>query len=337
MEEKFMWTQRHSTNVLVALFSAAVATAFLIACQQSTQPGPGPEPKTAASEVFVVFEGPWAIVADPKDANSILGIAPKTKSHRLLAVTPANTSLEAGIYDLAIPAHGAAGALDADKSFLRVTVDPKNVQHALDDKMERYAIRLPKPEAYRAETRYESRVGGTYPPDPSTQQNYVTAVSLVYRVTSKAGFSLAGTKDAGGAFNPLLLPLDTPMVRFAIDPAEANVADACSTHSRTAFRDLVRLLGVTLYVDFPESPADCHKRDPQLARSEKAQVMHGSPGEEPMGENLAPVLEAGIAGHFLAPRLDFLGRKIEGSLAAATYFFHSDSGACMAPIIFGGG
>jgi hypothetical protein len=336
-----MRTQRHSINVLVALFSAALATAFLIACQQSQQSAPAPAPaaelKSAASEVYVVFEGPWAIVADPKDANSVLAIAPKTKSHRLLAVTPANTSLEAGIYDLAVPAHGAAGALDADKSFLRASVDPKNVQHALDDKMERYAIRLPKPEAYRAETRYESRVGSAYPPDPSTQQNYVTAVSLVYRVTSKAGFSLAGNKDVGGAFNPLLLPMDTPLVRFAIDPAEANAADACSTHSRTAFRDLVRLLGVTLYVDFPGDAADCRKKDPQLARSEKAQVMPGSLGEELMGENLPPMQAAGMASGLLAPNFDFAARKIQGSLAGAIYFFHSDSGACMAPIIFGGG
>src|ERR1022692_3969116 len=189
-----MRTQRQTINVLVALFSAALATAFLIACQQSQQSAPAPaaEPKSAASEVYVVFEGPWAIVADPKDANSILAIAPKTKSHRLLAVTPANTSLEAGIYDLAVPAHGAAGALDADKSFLRASIEPKNVQRVLDDKMERYAIRLPKPEAYRAETRHESRVGNAYPPDASTQQNYVTSVALLYRVSSKAGFSLAG-------------------------------------------------------------------------------------------------------------------------------------------------
>lgn len=329
-----MRTPRHFTNTLVALVCAALATAFLIACQQSQQPAP--EPKITTSDVYVIFEGPWAIVPDPKDANSVLAIAPKTKSHRPLAVTPANTTLEAGIYDLAVPAHGAGHDVDADKGFLRVNVDPKNVQRVLDDKMERYAIRLPKPEAYRAETRYESRVGSTYPPDPSTQQNYVTAVSLVYSVSSKAGFSLAGTKDVGGAFNPLLLPLDTPTVRFAIDPAEANPADDCSTHSRTAFRDLVRLLGVTLYVDFPGDMGDCHKKDPQLARTEKAEIIHGVRGVELTRENLPIFQEASVAGGFFAPRLGSLVSRIEGQLATAIYFFHSDTGACRAPIVFGG-
>lgn len=335
--------QRHSISVLIAVLCAVLATAFLIACQQSQPSGPGPEPKTATSDVYVIFEGPWAIVPDPKDPNNVLAIAPKTKSHRSLAVTPANTTLETGVYEVSVPPHGPAHDVDGDKGFLRVKVDPKNVQQALDSKMERYVVRLPKPEAYRAETRYESRVDSKYPPDPSTQQNYVTAVSLVYSVTSKAGFSLAGNRDAGESFKPALLPLDTPVIRFAIDPAESAPADGCSGHSRGAFRDLVRLLGLTLYVDFPGDKGkegdkdDCHKKDPQLAGKEKAQVIHGVQAWESESEHLPPIRAAGMAGILLSPRVGLFIARIESRMAAALYFFNSDSGACRAPIIFGGG
>lgn len=334
-----MPTQRHSTNVLVALFSAAVATAFLIACQQSQQSAPSAmaQPKTAGSEVYVIFEGPWAIVPDPKDPNSVVAIAPKTKSHRPLAVVPMSKILDAGTYELAIPAHGTPAARDLDKGFLRVAVDPKNVQKVLDAKMERYAIRLPKPESYVAETRFESRVDSTYPPTPATQQNYVTAVSLVYHVTTRAGFSLTGTKDEGGAFAPQLPQLDTPMVRFVIDPAEYP-QDACYTHSRQAFHDLVRLLGVTLYVDFPDNREDCHTKDPQLSAAKRAQMLHGFPGQWTGGlsaDDIAEPQEAGMTGAIIAAYLHPAARVITRNLEAVFYFFHTT--ICQAPIVIGEG
>jgi hypothetical protein len=328
-----MRMQRYFSSTLVALASAVLATLFLVACQQSQPPTP---PPSTAEKVFVIFEGPWAIVPDPKDANSVLALAPKTKSHRPLAVTPASTVLEAGVYDLAVPAHGAPAALNPDPSFFRTKVDPQSVQRALDTKLGRYAIRLPKPEAYLAGARHRSRVGSTYPPDVSTEQNYVTTVSLRYSVASLTGFSLAGTKDVGGAFNPLLLQLDTPVVRFVIDPTEYVSTDSCYTHSREAFRDLVRLLGVTLYVDFPESPADCHKKDPQIRA--KAQVLHGLPLERIAGvfsQDFSSPQTAGIAGGVVATLLDSAVRKLAPSLTAVILFFHTDGVMCMSPIIFG--
>jgi hypothetical protein len=330
---------RQSTNVLVALFSAALATAFLIACQQSQPSAPSPmaEPKTAASEVYVIFEGPWAIVPDPKDPNSVVAIAPKTKSHRPLAVVPTSKILDAGTYELAIPAHGTPAARDLDKGFLRVPVDPKDVQKALDDKMERYAIRLPKPETYVAETRFESRVDSTYPPKPATQQNYVTAVTLVYHVTTRTGFSLTGTKDEGGTFAPQLPQLDTPIVRFVIDPAEYP-EDACYTHSRQAFHDLVRLLGVTLYVDFPDNREDCRKKDPQLSAAKRAQMLHGFPGQwtrSIFADDMAAPQEAGMSGAFWGAYLYPATRVITRNLEAVFYFFHTT--VCHAPVVIADG
>jgi hypothetical protein len=320
-----------------AMAPTILATVLLLACQTTEQKAPVAAATAAAAPaaeaVYVIFEGPWAIVPDPKDANNVLAIAPKTKSHRNLAVTPANIDLDAGVYEVAVPAHGTPGPLDLDKGFFRTTVDPKSVQHALDGKSIRYAIRIPKPEFYRAETRSPSRVGKTYPPDASTQQNYVTAVSLVYNVSSRNGFSITGTKDSGGAIDPVLLQLDTPTVRFAIEPAGENLgADKCYTHSRQAFHDLVKLVGLTLYTDFPNSPDSCHKKDPQLAFTGNTQE------EQTAGlfsEDITPSYTADISGALTTRYSDSAVGKLAPRWAAVMYFFHAEGGACTAAIIFG--
>jgi hypothetical protein len=333
-----MRTERHFTCNVLAIACAVLATLFLVACQQGQPPTSNapPEPKPATTDVYVIFEGPWAIVPDPKDANSVLALAPKTKSHRPLALVNANKTLEAGVYELQVPPHGNEGPT-FDKGIFRVKVDPHAVQRALDNRSERYAIRLPRPEAYVAETRYRSRVGSTYPPDASTEMDYVTSISLRYSVTSKTGFSLAGTQDAGPEFRPLLLSVDTPTVRFEINPAE-DTHDPCNTHARRTFHELARLLGLTLYVDFPESPGDCHKKDPQLAQAEKAQMLHGLPTSRGGGlfaGDFTATQEAGIAGGVLATYFDFAARRVTQNLVAAFYFFHSGAQACTAPIIVG--
>jgi hypothetical protein len=326
-----MRTDRYFNSTLVAVASAVLATLYLIACQQSQPPAPAPtaaESKAAAAEkVFVVFEGPWAIVADPKDANRVLVLAPKTKLHRDLYVAASNeATLSAGTYDLSVPAHGPAISAALDPSFAQAKIDAKSLQTALDNKSNRYVIRLPKPEAYLAAKRVRSRVGPTYPPDASTEQNYATQVSFRYTVSSLNGFSLAGTPDTG-AFNPLLLQVDTPTIRFAIEPAMADdPKDLCNTHSREAFRDTVKFLGLSLYVDFPGDAADCHKTDPQTLRSNKAETGHRralagiaalSLGRS---EILATVVSADPAAHFLT--------------AAAMYLFHVQGGDCRAAILF---
>src|SRR5208282_387530 len=69
-------------------------------------------------QVFVTFEGPWAIAPDPEDASSVLLLAPKTKAHRDLYVTASNNSaLAAGTYDLSVPARtgSAAETFDDDR------------------------------------------------------------------------------------------------------------------------------------------------------------------------------------------------------------------------------
>lgn len=325
---------------LVALASALLATFFLVSCQQSQAPtSTPPEPKGSTPEIFVTFEGPWAIVADPKNANSVLAIAPKTKSHAPLGVVPANTHLDAGVYELSIPVV-SAGATSFDKSIFKANIAPEAVQHALDSRG-RYVIRLPKPEAYVAETRYASRVSSTYPPDTSTEQEYASAVSLRYSVSSKTGFQLTGNQDVGGAFKPLLFELTVPAMRFTIDPIEVPLLDdPCHIHAREAFHDVAQLVGLKLYVDFPGSPADCRKKDPQLARSQEARLLPELPLKSTVPLSVVPLSfedpgltqQAGITGGGFAV-LDFAAQKMMSALEAAFYFFHSEGGSCRTPII----
>lgn len=327
-----MRTKRHIH--LMALAHAVVLSMFLLSCQPTGQQAPAPSAPPSES-VYVIFEGPWAIVEDPKDANSVLALAPKTKEHRPLSVIPANSTLEAGVYDLQIPAHPSASAPTFDKGILRVPVDAQAVQRALDTRLERYAIRLPKPEAYVAETRFRSRVSEKYPPEVSTEQDYVTSISLRYSVTSRTGFSLTGTQDAGSAFKPWLLQLETPTVRFTIDPTEVRGSDACYAHARHAFHRVAALLALTLYVDFPDSPDDCHKKDPQLMRAEKAAALGDPviPGLGYFNLDARSVETAGIAGEPFVLHLASARRMMPNW--AAILFFHSES--CQAPIIVGGG
>lgn len=317
-----MKNPRHSGSSLTALGSAVLATLLLVACNQS-QPPTAPtatESKAAptaaaAKDVYVVFDGPWAIVPDPKDANNVIALAPKTKIHRDLVVQAWDKTLSSGIYNLSLPARTGPAAGTVDPNILQAKIDPQNVQRVLDTKSERYAIRLPKPDAYVAHTHYRSRAGSAYPPDASTEKDYVTVVSLRYNVTTLAGFALAGSPNSG-TFSPLSLQVETPIINFVINPAhDPDPADKCNTHSRESFRDLTKLLNVTLFVDFPNDPAECHGKDPQNSRPVKAE--------------LAP--------SFLRSFVRGSGGGLKQHLLAAIYFFGVQVGACRAPIIVGGG
>lgn len=340
-----MISRSHFLGKQIAIASVFLALIVLVACEQSKQAAPAPVAAASSAatteKVFVVFEGPWAFATDPKDPNTVLALAPKTKSHHDLQVSASNkATLPAGIYDLSVPAHSALTAGTPDPTFAQAPIDAKSLDHALGAKSDRYVIRLPKPEAYVAAMRYRSRVGASYPPDASTEKDYVTAASLRYGVSSLAGFSLAGTPDSG-AFNPLLLQVDTPTITFLIEPVQADdPLDNCETHSREGFRDLTKLLNITLYVDFPESASGCRDKDPQKSRAAKAEA-----GASPL-ERLAALLEGDLADAQAASAgsvettygyTNFLTWGIPRALAqdvmATLYFFGLHGGTCKAPVL----
>jgi hypothetical protein len=254
---------------VVTLSTLLVSALFVLGCQQSQPTGAGaPPPSPAAEKLLVIFEGPWAVAPDPKDPGKILLIAPKTASHKDLYVSASNgATLTAGVYDLSVPVSGTVAAPTVAADFAQAKTTPADLQRVLDSKSARYVIRLPKPEAYLAASRFRSRVGASYPPDASTEKDYASSVSLRYSVSSMNGFSLSGSPDSG-AFKPFLLNVETPTVNFVIDPLhDIDPSEKCHVHAREAFRDLTRLLKVTLYIDFPDSPASCHDKDPQKSKA----------------------------------------------------------------------
>lgn len=338
-------TNRHYPSMRLLLAASLLAAALLVTCktsQESTQNQPASPQATGpvAKTTYVVFEGPWAFAPDPKDAKSILAIAPKAKAHRELYVKASNlATLPVGVYDLALPPRTGTAAGTVDPSIVQAKSDAQSVQRALDNKLARYAIRLPKPDAFGVAARTRSRVSATYPPDASTEKDYAIAVSLQYDVSSLNGFSIAGTPDTG-SFNPLLLQLDTPAtVRFVIEPSmDDDPADKCDTHSRESFAALTKLIGLTLYVDFPGNPDSCHDTDPQ-----KTRPAHADATGSLSVDRLASLLEGnsadihsenamGIAFPYASILSDAGGRAFVQRFLA-TFLFGRPSGNCKSPNI----
>jgi len=280
----------------------------------------------------VLFEGPWAFAPDPKDANFVLAITPRTKLHRDLAVhASSNSSLVAGSYELSLPARVGPSAGTVDPGIFQAKIDPKNLERVLAARSETYVIRIPKPDAYETAARARSRLGATYPPDPATEKDYATKVSLRYAVGSMVGFSLAGTPQRG-TFNPLLLQIEKPpLVRFAIDPAmDDDPGDKCDTHSREAFRDLARLLNLTLYIDFPDNPSNCHDKDPQKSPAKADNWQRSMPGwlaARLQGVSFDQQSAEIVAGDAVATRL------VRQLTMATIYLFARQGGDCKSAII----
>ena len=310
---------RHSRISLVVTSAVFLAVLTMPAClpanKETKEVTPAAQTATPTThEVYVIFEGPWAFAPDPKDANSVIAMAPKTKNHRDLFVQSSDKALAPGVYDLSVPARTAPAAGIVHPNILRAKIDAQNVQHVLDDKLVRYAIRLPKPEAYVPGLYFRSRAGSTYPPDASTEKDYATSLSLKYTVSTLNGFSLAGSPDSG-VFNPLLLQVDTPAIEFAIDATWDTdpVTNACHVHERETFHELTKLLNLSLFLDFPSDLSTCRDKDPQNPHLVKTEVVPG----------FSSLFALGSAG----------GPKQR--LLAAIYFFASHGGACKAPVIVG--
>jgi hypothetical protein len=252
-----------SLVLLAVVFVVALVIAYRDGAKRAGQ-------ARKTQKVLVTFEGPWAFARDPNDANSVFAFAPKTSRHRDLVVQVSREqdesmagkgeTLGAGIYELSLPAIPST-APNIDPNVLQAKIDAQGVQHALNAKSERYAIRLPRPEAYVATSNERSRAGSAYPPAASTEKDYVTIVSLRYSVDKLSGVSLAGKPDDDSPFNRL--PVESRVISFVIQPLPGQMMDECSMHVREAFRDLAKLVNLKMFVDFPNDPSACREHDPQ--------------------------------------------------------------------------
>jgi hypothetical protein len=137
----------------------------------------------------------------------------------------------------------------------------------------------------------------------------------------------------------LPLQVETPTVRFVIDPAhDLDPSDKCLTHARQTFHEAATMLTVNLFVDFPESPATCHDTDPQKPRAAKAENVSPSAFDRLLAvleSDSADAKEASVvpAGAGRLAILTFRGAKGVLQRLPAFYFFGRPSGLCMAPVI----
>jgi hypothetical protein len=117
------------------------------------------------------------------------------------------------------------------------------------------------------------------------------------------------------------------MIRFVIMPAQFDDPnDKCNSHSRESFRALTVLLGLNLYVDIPNDPADCHSKDPQSHRAANAEG-----GSSTRLERLVALLTENVADVEGANAAN-VGR-ISDHLTAAMYFFGLPGADCVIPIL----
>ena len=334
-----MTERRYVSGKLIVL--AGIATILLVACDQPKSPPKGgpPAQTSGAHKVFIQFEGPWAFAADPQDPNNVIAIAPKAVGHHDLYVKASNDmTLMPGIYNMTLPTQTSTTG-PTDPAFVHTNIPTANLQQALAATGLRYAVRIPKPEAYLVASRAQSRVGTTFPPPASGEGDHATATALRYSVSSLSGISVGGITDTG-AFNPLLLQVDTPFIRFVIEPAQMDdPADKCETHSRESFRDLVKLLGLTLYVDFPDYTPECENIDVQRARKVGSlrrplldRMVAVLTADVDMNRRTPALAHAGMDGAFIDLAERVLSSERLHSLAA--FFFAHGTADCKGPNLY---
>jgi len=118
---------------------------------------------------------------------------------------------------------------------------------------------------------------GNFPVDPTTiqEKNYTAEVSLEYAIVNLNNVQLSGQPDpipigVGSIATKLPLPPVTasikmgsvPLIRIGTEPS-ADDLGTCSTQSKMAFHELVRLLNLKKTIDFPVYTAGCQQCDPQ--------------------------------------------------------------------------
>ncbi len=134
---------------MAALASVVLATLLLMACQSSqhrqlpsrlNRRPPLPKRSTWYSKV------PGPSLPIRKTPTASLRSRPKPRPSRFNRASAHNV-LASGIYDSPSQPATDRQAATIDPTILQAKIDPQSVQHALDTKA-RYAIRLPKPDAY---------------------------------------------------------------------------------------------------------------------------------------------------------------------------------------------
>lgn len=223
-------------------------------------------------EVQIEVDGPWMYAVDPDNASQALLIAPQYSNHetpmlqygepKQPTIVPIPFRSQLTISNLVkTQAHCAGGCQPA--LLYTASMTSGAMSGALKDPQS-YVIVLPKPaygsSAVQASARI-SPVWWTQPGANTTAQLFTNTLLLHYVVSKNDGFVFNKQK--------LAFPSDSTIHVSII--SKGDTTDPCDPEARAAFKDLVGLFALKLYIDLPStgttddpvySPA-CWKNDPQ--------------------------------------------------------------------------
>ena len=246
----------------VLIFSCVLATL-------ATYPHSVSAISAATGDVEIWVEGPWAYADDPRPGQKgrIVLIAPvETK----ISHTPPAVGHRTGDYELMTqdwvleiknfmrnPQMSVINAHPAD-------VDKQALTTLLDKGADRYVISLPQPDFYEEAVKQEGRAHSTWWDDClgncGPQPARTTQMILHYTVSSLDGFSLGPP-----AQKPISLSFqDRHVIKIFMTPK--GEMDDCDSGGRLAFRELVRLFSLTLYVDLRAKGDDKYPSDDKMDR-----------------------------------------------------------------------
>lgn len=260
--ERFRFPQFVTIYVILGvLFSASCTSSSTV--PRSTKSGTTSQ--ATGFTVYVVFDGPWAFVPDPAGSDKVIAIAPKAKSHSDAYIKAVRgLMLTTGIYELHMP----TGVSPIENPGIAVTpkysLPAQAITDALNNKMNRFAIYLPKPDGYRIAEESPSKVDEHFPLVATVPEvQYASSIALQYTTASLADFQLTGSSDLS-TFDPFDIKIGAPkVIQVAMEPTEPDPDPACNVLSKQAFYDLTQLLGLTLFIDFENYQPECQQDDPQ--------------------------------------------------------------------------
>ena len=215
------------------------------------------------------FNGPWAFMQDPADANQIIAVAPYIKDHQnayVAALTDA--PLLPGVFKLAgLPPSSTPMNLNSQLIVVQDKIPAASLTKIEgSNKKTRYFIRLPMPADISAYRTGRDAVGNTYPvPNPqSNEKGYATHMTLRYTTNDVSQLKVTGTQDDLTTINiPLQLGV-AETVDIGVGPTYDLQEDGCHNHAKGAFNALADLFQVKQIIDYPDYDlAKCGDSDPQ--------------------------------------------------------------------------
>jgi len=277
-------------NLLSRLLTTAlVALTCVLSCSSSLQAtSRSAAPKVSLPEVEVWVEGPWAYADDPRDPQRIVLIAPDSDS---IEHTPAAVAHKTGDVELDSDSVLEIKSLTHTQQSCSTCsainsqtadVNKQALVKLLDSKKGRYVISLPKPDSYEEAVGQESRVRSAWwdncrPNNCGPQRPRTTQMIFHYTVSSLDGFSVGPTPQTQTS-----LKFQDRHIVTIFMTAKGEIDD-CDSGGRLAFRELVRLFSLNLYVDLrikstgpypsddPPGPSPCLDGDPQNPGNSDAQ------------------------------------------------------------------